>query len=287
MTEEQLQSMSEQEIRARFRCAPAYYLQAKLEKKWALDGRKDQVFDRVCADSQARIAAEAYAPAGADMANCWDPSVAEPRQQAARRQPSKAARRQPASLDVASGDGVSLDLPLPGFEILDAALSETEDAGVLFAEAMAEDVDDAELTQQAILEAALEDYSNWPLSSIADARQEAELADEYDVAPDVELTAQPEPEAESDLERKLKLVLNSEPELKLVMDAEPELEVVLHSEPELERALDAETGFLCDNVTLANFGNRAPRTVPVVSVIMDRKRPNMVRVVGMSTRLAS
>ena len=283
MTEEQLQSMSEQEIRARFRCAPAYYLQAKLEKKWALDGRKDQVFDQICDpmrdDNQERITAEAYAPAAADMADCWDPSVAEPWQQA--------ARRQPASLDVASGEAVTLDLPLPGFEILDAALSETEDAGAIFAEAMDEDVDAAELTQQAILEAALEDYCNWPLSSLADARQEAELEDEYEVAPDVELTAQPEPEAESDLERKLKLVLSSEPELKLVLDAEPELEVVLHSEPELEQALDAETGFVSDNVTLAHFGNRAPRTVPVVSVVMDRKRPNMVRVVGMSTRLAS
>jgi hypothetical protein len=287
MTEEQLQSMSEQEIRARFRCAPAYYLQAKLEKKWALDGRKDQAFDQVCEDSQARITADAYEPAVADMADCWDPSVAEPWQQAARRRPAKAARRQPASLDVASGEGVTLDLPLPGFEILDAALSETDDVGAIFAQAMDEDVDAAELTQQAILEAALEDYSNWPLSSVADARQVGELAADGNLALEVELTAQPEPEAESDLERKLKLVLNSEPELKLVLDAEPELEVVLHSEPELEQALDAETGFLSDNVTLANFGNRAPRTVPVVSVVMDRKRPNMVRVVGMSTRLAS
>ena len=39
MSDKQLQSMTEQEIRARFRCAPAYYLQAKLERKRALEGR--------------------------------------------------------------------------------------------------------------------------------------------------------------------------------------------------------------------------------------------------------
>ena len=282
MTEEQLRSMSEQEIRARFRCAPAYYLQAKLEKKWALEGRETRngspnagaKTSHATRSSRAPVDAALFAPQDLDMADCWDPSVAEPWQ--------LVARREPASLDVAGGKAMTLDLPLPGFEILDAALAETEGDGAIFAETT-DDAHDAELTQAAILEAALEDYGNWPFSSADDARRSAAAHAQADP----ETAPQPETKVESDLERKLELVLSAEPELRLVLDAEPELEVVLHSEPALEQALDAETGFVSDNVTLANFGNRAPRTVPVVSVAMDRKRPNMVRVVGMSTRLAS
>ena len=88
-----------------------------------------------------------------------------------------------------------------------------------------------------------------------------------------------EPQAGSELERKLALVLESV----------PELEVVLDSESELERELEAEprAGLASNNVTLADFGHRAPRTIRVVSVVMDRKRPNMVRVASESTRLAS
>ena len=67
-------------------------------------------------------------------------------------------------------------------------------------------------------------------------------------------------------------------ELELILDSVPELEMAFESEP------SAASG--ADNVTRADFGHRPPRTVPVVSVVMDQKRPNMVRVVGKSTRLA-
>ncbi len=67
-----------------------------------------------------------------------------------------------------------------------------------------------------------------------------------------------------------------------MLDSEPELNLVLDSAPELEQALEPGS----DNVTMADFGHLAPRIVRVVSVVMDRKRPNMVRVVGESTRLA-
>lgn len=206
MTEEQLRSMSEQEIRSRFRCAPAYYLQAKLDKKRALE----------------------------------------------RRPQNKPDHRQ-RHLKAATG------LPLPGFEILEAALSETDS---LDAAPAAHSDAQPELTQQAILEAALEDYANWSNQSVSVSESASEPA-----------------EPASELERKLRLAL----------DAEPDLEVVLESEPalELEWALDAERGFIADNVTRADFSRRAPQTVPAVSVIMDRKRPNMVRVVGKSTGVAS
>jgi hypothetical protein len=217
MTEEQLRSMSEQEIRSRFRCAPAYYLQAKLDKKRVLEGR-----------------------------------------------PRNTPAHWQSHLKTATG------LPLPGFEILDAALSESDS---LDAAAVAHSDEGDTLTQLAILEAALEDYSNWPLLSAPESIAEREPV--------------PESAPASELERRLNLVLDSEPELRVVMDAVPDLELVLDSDPALRRALDAEAGFRADNVTKAHFGQRAPRTVPVVSVVMDRKRPNMVRVVGKSTRLAS
>ena len=104
-----------------------------------------------------------------------------------------------------------------------------------------------------------EGYSNWPFLSDSESEQESQ--------------------AGSELERKLALVLESV----------PELEVVLDSESELERELEAEprAGLASNNVTLADFGHRAPRTIRVVSVVMDRKRPNMVRVASESTRLAS
>lgn len=110
---------------------------------------------------------------------------------------------------------------------------------------------DAELTQQAILETALEDFRTGP----------------FRTAPESELEPQPDAPSEpaSVLERKLKLVLKSDPELERT------------PEPEVRS----------ENVTMADFGQRAPRTVPVVSVVMNRKCPNMVRVVAKSTRLAT
>ena len=63
-------------------------------------------------------------------------------------------------------------------------------------------------------------------------------------------------------------------------------QVEVDLEPELGLALESEGELAADNVTTADFGYKAPRTVPVVSVVMDRKRPNMVRVVGKHTRLS-
>jgi hypothetical protein len=220
MSEEQLRSMSEQEIRARFRYAPAYYLQAKLEKKRALMANENQL----PGDAESR----------------WETAVAEQSQwQAA----------------------------LPGLDILDAALSEADDSDADDADTRPAEQADAqtELTQQAILEAALEDYSTWPVLR----------------EPESKVTLAPEPASE--LEHKLALVLNSEPDLKL---AELDLELVLYSDPSLDLELDSDGEGVPSYVTMADFGHRAPRTVPVVSVAMDRKRPNMVRVVSKSTRLA-
>ncbi len=236
MTEDQLRSMSEQEIRARFRCAPAYYLQAKLENKRALMASENQL--------------------PGDPESRWEAAVTDQ------------SRWQAA---------------LPGFDILDAALSETDDPDTR----PAEQADaQTELTQQAILEAALEDYSTWPLLR----------------EPESKVTPAPEPESASELEHKLALVLDSEPDIKLALvpesefDGEPEfepvlemeldLELVLDSDPSLDLELDSDAEGVPSNVTMADFGHRAPRTVPVVSVAMDRKRPNMVRVVSKSTRLA-
>jgi len=259
MIDEQLRSMTEQQIRARFRCAPAYYLQAKLEKKRALE----------------RLA-KRHAP------------HAEPRRQVPRaEQPqSPAVHRGPEAAEVALGEPESLDIALPGFEILDAALAESDDAHTTPAQQVIAPgpgaARDAEHTQQAILETALADYSNWPLLPGGEPAAEPQPATE------------PEPAAalatESDLERKLELVLESEPDLRVVLESDPEIRLVLDPEPELwlvpERKPVTTLRPVPDNVTRADFGQRAPRTVRVVSVVMDRKRPNMVRVVGDTTRRA-
>ena len=266
MTEDQLRSMSEHEIRARFRCAPAYYLQAKLEQKRAQ--RK--------ADGQTAAEAESR----------WEAVLAEQSQwQAALPEPASGMPR----------ESEALNLDLTGLDALDAALTESEPVeSEPVNAAPVEDGTDAGNTQQAILEAALEDYSSWPV--LSEPQAEAESA----------------PESETELVRKLTLVLDSDLDLDLLLDAGPatapkaesppqavavvepalelelELELILDSVPELDMELDLEPSpeFAADNVTRADFGQRAPRTVPVVSVVMDRKRPNMVRVVGKSTRLA-
>lgn len=197
MTEEQLRSMTEQQIRARFRCAPAYYLEAKLDSKRALES------------------------AGIALPEPW-----------------------------------SLDILLPGFEILDAALAEPDSLDTPSAQQPAPDPradPEPGLPLPAILEAALEGNSSWPLLS------------------DPESEPEPEPAAESELERKLNLLLESEPELDLLPESEPK----------------GKPNPVPDNVTQGDFEHRAPRTVRIVSVVMDRKRPNMVRVVGETTRLAS
>jgi hypothetical protein len=276
MTEDQLQSMSEQQIRERFRCAPDYYLQAKLDKKRALYGDQEEALEEACEDD-----AESRWESALAEHSQWQASLPAPEHLSA-----ALSRPEPLNIEPLVEPMVeplfepvpreSLDLALPGFEILDAALSETgqmDDAPAERSHA------GAGHTQQAILEAALEDYDNWPIRS--------SHASKPKTAPVAKPT--------SELERKLTLVLDAEPELKLVLapdlemvlELEPELEVVLDSEPAMQQALESEPTFLAGNVTKADFGHRAPRTVPVVSVVMDRKRPNMVRVVGKSTRLAS
>ncbi len=242
MTEEQLRSMTEQQIRARFRCAPAYYLQAKLERKQALE----RPARRGAPDAESR----------------WQAAVAEQAQW-------EAAHSESENPGVALFEPESLDIALPGFEILDAALAECDDPGTAPAPHPTPDPaadPDPEHTQQAILEAALEDYSNWPLLPGAESAAELDPA--------------PAPKAESDLERKLELVLESEPELRVVLESEPELRLVPEPQPEIAPQS------VPDNVTRADFGHRAARMVRVVSVVMDRKRPNMVRVVGETTRRA-
>lgn len=277
MTEEQLGAMTEEQIRARYRCAPAYYLRAKLEKKRWLEGRGS-------AKPQARPAEPAPAPVPAEPAS---PAV-EPLDVCAVQAHDEQAHLDIATVHLDAGpqsaqatavhldagptpvdfspaladpepvdrEPVSLDIALPGFEILDAALSAVD-----YLDDAPES--DADLTQHAILEAALEDYSNWPF--VSDARAE----------PEREPVARQEPE----IARKLRLVLEAEPELELVLEGDPELDLVLES------ASDADS--IPDNVTVADFRARAPRTVRVVSVVMDRKRPYLVRVVGETTRLAS
>jgi len=252
MTEEQLMALSEQQIRARFACAPAYYLQAKLEKKRALEASATDA--PALADEE--IAAPPQLHCETALPVC-EPVGTEPATEA----------QNPYRVTAASE---SLDFALPGFEILDAALSGSDafqSTQILSGETS------PGLTQTAILESALEDYSNWPIRN----------------SPDVS--------SASVLERKLALVLDRAPELKPVLDDELEFDLTLELEAELEVVLDSKRGSdsvleppyqnIPDNVTVADFGQRAPDTVPVVSVAMDRKRPNMVRVVGKSTRRAS
>ncbi len=253
VSEQLLSCKTEQEIRARFRFAPGYYLQAKLEKRRALGGLDKQAG----ADTepgrqslQAEKPTERATPPEAGSLDVTAPAL-------------RGAKAMVRALKRAKATRLRREIPdfaLPGFEILDAALSEfdsPEDPAPAAAPRS-----DPELTQQAILAAALEGYSNWPF-----------LAD-----PDPEL--EQNSRAGSELERKLALVLESEPDLELVLDSESELELALETEP--------DSKLVSDNVTVADFGqHRAPRTVRVVSVVMDRKRPNMVRVASESTRLAS
>ncbi len=299
MTEELLRCKTEREIRARFCFAPGYYLQAKLEKRRAL-GRLDR---QATADTEASgQAVQAEQPI--ERATLPEPASLDVTALAP--EPTKATTPAPESpevtvlvpespevtvlahdspevtvlapestedailefenLNVAAPDRVRPnatppgreipDFALPGFEILEAALFESDGPDTMPVEPVSPDPG---LTQQAILEDALEDYSNWPLLSDSESEQESQ--------------------AGSELERKLALVLESVPELEVVLDSESELERELEAEPRV--------GLASNNVTLADFGHRAPRTIRVVSVVMDRKRPNMVRVASESTRLAS
>ena len=88
MTEEQLRSMTEQQIRARFRCAPAYYLQAKLESKQALE----RPARRGAPDAESR----------------WQAAVAEQAQW-------EVAHSESENPGVALFEPESLDIALPGF----------------------------------------------------------------------------------------------------------------------------------------------------------------------------
>lgn len=293
MTEEQLSAMTDEQIRARFRHAPAYYLQSKLEKKRSLEQRERR--ETACAEFW------------------WRESLAEEEAPL------------PRSMDAESA---SLDIALPGLEILDAALSASDYLDAIPAEP---DTTPDELPPQADLEAALDDCGNWPILSDSDPLAHAQPEPESDSEPGLEfalgfeldpelaldlvLEPGPEPDAELATKSELDLLLQPEPKqeqepetepefepqpelerrLKLVLESEPDLELVLESDPALELELasqqapdaQSESAAIPDNVTVGDFGFHAPRTIRVVSVVMDRKRPYMVRIVGETTRLAS
>jgi hypothetical protein len=296
MSDEQLQSMTEQEIRARFRCAPAYYLQAKLDKKRALERRQQQ-------DRKATTSGPPVEPRDSvDQVPAPAETMTVPRLPV---QPPPTPRAElPGALpnDILSDSDMdpltepmadamadirteynfepeaepeSLDLALPGFEILDAALVEFDDRNGAPETSIEVDLS---LTQQAILEAALEDYGNWPF--LSDPKTGGAPGVDPEVEAWFELEVPPAgPTADSRLEDLLQQLLDSEPDLDLVLDADPELEEAL--------AAEVESASRADNVMHGDFGNHGSPTVRVVSVAMDRKRPNMVRVVGESSRLAS
>jgi hypothetical protein len=296
MSDEQLQSMTEQEIRARFRCAPAYYLQAKLDKKRALERRQQQ-------DRKATTSGPPVEPRDSvDQVPAPAETMTVPRLPV---QPPPTPRAElPGALpnDILSDSDMdpltepmadamadirteynfepeaepeSLDLALPGFEILDAALVEFDDRNGAPETSIEVDLS---LTQQAILEAALEDYGNWPF--LSDPKTGGAPGVDPEVEAWFELEVPPAgPTADSRLEDLLQQLLDSEPDLDLVLDADPELEEAL--------AAEVESASRADNVMHGDFGNHGSPTVRVVSVAMDRKRPNMVRVVRESSRLAS
>ncbi len=278
MSKESLRCKTEQEIRTRFRYAPGYYLQAKLEKRRALAGLEQQAGADTQPGGQAAHVEMPIEPATLPEPESLDVTAFAPERAQVTTlapeptkattpapEPTKATTPAPkpttATPSAPKRTKTRLrrevpDFALPGFEILDAALAESDGPGTMPAEPL---TPDPRLTQQAILAVALEGYSNWPFLSDAEPEQASQ--------------------AGSELERKLALVLASEPELELLLDSAPELD--------LELELESHPGRVSDNVTVANFGHRAPRTVRVVSVVMDRKRPNMVRVASDSTRLAS
>ncbi len=337
MSDKQLQSMTEQEIRARFRCAPAYYLQAKLERKRALErrGRRSRkAAKRARQDHSAQIADAVPAPAGtANVPEMPIRSASEHRPALSDALPNDLlsdsdidplmepmaeamadfmTESTDASMVALEDEPESLDLALPGFEILDAALAEF-DGHDTAPEASVEV--DLGLTQQAILEAALADYGNWPFLSDPktggapgidpeveawfDLDEVAETATEMASKMGSEMAPEPQPEPELDREPKLTLVRERPAELSAdsdledllqqLLDSEPDLDLVLDKDPELEEALAAEveSAAHADNVMHGDFGNHGSPTVRVVSVVMDRKRPNMVRIVRESSRLAS
>ncbi len=300
MTEDQLRAMTEAQICARYGSAPAYYLEAKLEKKRRLETRGDSAIGR----------------RGAILA------------------PEVSADADPLAPDFESP---SLDIRLPGFEILDAALCAVERETPTEATARPTDFD-WEPTQHAILQAALEDYGNWPFvggreAGVAPAPMPAtdresehartlELVLDSDSDLDLVLESEPDPDRGLESQPDLDLLLESEPDLDLVLESEPDpepelgsqsalprvlasqpepehglnldLELVLESEPDLDRLIEPEPQVATqpspqpvpDNVTVGHFRPRPTRRVRVVSVVMDRKRPNMVRVIGETTRRA-
>ena len=241
MTDEKLQRMSEAQIRARYRDAPAYYMQAKLDKQRALLGRR---------------------PAA--------PKVEAPARIRSGERPARATSSEPARAERthARRPPVNVDVALPGFEILDAALSALDEPAAARATRTSSEARpstapdagrDAGRTQRAILEEALDDYSSWPIIGAEAPRARK---------------PKPSAAAKSDLERRLALLLEAEPELELVLESEPEL-VPSTLEP------------VPDNVTVGAFGAGASGNVRAVSVAMDRKRPYMVRVIGKTTGYTS
>ncbi len=127
MTEELLRCKTEQEIRTRFRYAPTYYLQAKLEKRRALGGPDKQAAADTEPGTQAVPAEQPIEQATPPEPESLDVMALAPKR-------AKATTLAPESPEDA----------IPEFEILNVAAP------------------DPGLTQQTILATALEGYSNWP-----------------------------------------------------------------------------------------------------------------------------
>ena len=123
MSEELLSCKTEQEIRTRFRYAPAYYLQAKLEKRRALGGLDKQAG----ADTepgrqslQAEKPTERATPPEAGSLDVTAPAL-------------RGAKAMVRALKRAKATRLRREIPdfaLPGFEILDAALAMANDGGL-------------------------------------------------------------------------------------------------------------------------------------------------------------
>ena len=336
MSDDPLHSKTEQEIHARYRGAPTYYLQAKLERKRALERRRYPGQDEA-RRSEPRPALEGETPGapvgpppGSPDASP-EPSDALPSASDQSSGPPVESRPEPPESrpndlfsdavaddvsdddfghvsDGASGGahprpaydgtrGENRELALPGFEILDAALAEHDyhDArdtpgGSPAGPALANPA----LTREAILEAARDDYGNWPFLSEPDTGGAAAIdpdvaawfepeaypapAPGYDSRPRLELVSEPRARRESDLEAQLQKLLDSEPELNLVLDADPELEEAF--------AWETDSGSPRTGVASGDFGNTGVHTVRVVSVARDRRRPNMVRIVRETSRIS-
>lgn len=321
MSDHPLRSKTEQEIHARYRSAPAYYLQAKLERKRALERRRHPRQGE--GEGEVRGPAP-RAPADGEVPRDRvspppGPSVAPPsasgqssgtglesRPEAPESRPNDLFSDAVRDGSRAGDDGAAarlgpraenLELALPGLEILDAALAEcdyrddTDTPGTL---PRRPGPANPALTQGAILEAVLDDYGNWPF--LSEPGDDDVAAIDPHVAAWFEPGADPEPGRGDDRRSRLELVgeprarprSDLEARLQRLLDSEPELDLVLDADPEFEEAFAWETESGSENAGLGSgdFGNTGVHTVRVVSVARDRRRPNMVRIVRETSRIS-